>query len=337
MSDRICCVCQQPAGAGARELGGRCFCAEHYARVTHDRRGVWQAGAAQIIGLLLLVGLVELVVSVARPQLEGAALIAASVGMALVPALVWLSFFYQQDRLEPEPKGYVLAVFVLGALLASAVGLPLTRDLFRTADWLGQSLPVNILGSILVIGFGYEFLKYAAVRYFVYPLKEFDERVDGIVYGSAAGLGFATAMNIQYVLQSGGVDLQAGIVQVVVTALAQASFAGVTGYFLGRAKFEREPIWWMPLGLALAAVLNGLFTFLCGEVTRGGISLQAGGGYNRWPGLILAAALAVAVFVVLNVLMRRANRTTLAGAAGAAGAVGTAGAAGAAGAAGGAR
>lgn len=324
MSER-CCVCQQALGPGAKELGGRWYCLAHYERVSMDRRGVWQAGVAEIVGLLILVGLVELIVGVARPQLQGVGLMAASVAIALVPALVWLSFFYQQDRREPEPKGQVLVVFALGALVAAGVGLPLTQGVFRTADWLGASTAVHILGSILVVGFAYEFLKYAAVRYFVYPLDEFDERIDGIVYGTAAGLGFATAMNIQYVVRSSGVDLQAGIIHVVVTALAQASFAGVTGYFLGRSKFERVPVWWMPAGLSLAAVLNGVFAYLTGEVTRGGISLRGGGGYNPWPGLILAAVLAVAVFAALNVLIRLANRAPFGGASSAAGAAEAAG------------
>ncbi|HPL29637.1 MAG TPA: PrsW family glutamic-type intramembrane protease [Anaerolineae bacterium] len=316
MSDPICCVCQEPAGPSAKELGGRWYCAAHYERATKDRRGLWQAGVAQIVGLLALVGLVELLVALVHPQLEGVWLMVASVVMALVPALVWLSFFYQQDRLEPEPKGYLLGVFLLGGLLAMAVALPLTRDVFHTASWLGMSPLVNIAGSILVVGAIHEFLKYAAVRYFVYPMAEFDERIDGIVYGTAAGLGFATALNIEYVLRSGGVDLQAGIISVVVVALAQASFAGVTGYFLGRAKFEHRPIWWMPAGLALASALNGLFTYLRGEVTRGGISLTAGGGHNPWPGLILATVVAVAVFATLSILMRRANQKALAQTAG---------------------
>ncbi len=315
MDDVVCCVCQQAAGAEAKSLGGRWYCRLHYERVTRDRRGLWQAGIAQIVGLLLFVALVEVIVLVARPQLEGTVLLLVSVALAVVPALVWLFFFYQQDRLEPEPKGYVISVFVLGALLAAAVGLPLTRDVFRAPDWLGRSPVTNLLGSILVVGFVYEFLKYAAVRYSVYPLAEFDERVDGIVYGTAAGLGFATVLNIHYVVDSGGVNLQVGVIHVVVTALAQASFAGVTGYFLGRAKFEHEPLWWMPAGLTCAAVLNGLFTYARGELTRTGISLAGGGGFNPWPGLLLALGVAVVVFGALNWLIRRANQATLAGGA----------------------
>lgn len=312
MREHICCVCHQPVGSWDKPLGGRHYCRDHYERVTRDRPSLWLAGLAQIAGLLLFVAAIELVVSLVKPRLEGGALLAVGIVLAIVPALLWLAFFYQQDRLEPEPRGYVLGVFVLGALVASALGLPIIDGVFRTSDWLGHSNTVGILGSILVVGFATEFLKYAAVRYSVYALPEFDERVDGIIYGAAVGLGFATAVNIQYVVQSGGVNLRAGIIRVVVTALAQASFGGITGYFLGRAKFERKPAWWLPAGVSLAAALNGLFTYLRGEVTRTGISLTSGGGYNPWPGLWLAAGLSIVVFLALNMLIRRANRLTLA-------------------------
>jgi len=159
-------------------------------------------------------------------------------------------------------------------------------------DWLDHSLVINLRGSILLVGFIQELLKYAAVRYGVFPLPEFDEWTDGILYGTAAGLGFATVLNIQYVVDSGGVDLGMGVIRIVVTALAQASFAGIIGYFLGRAKFEDEPVWWLPLGLTIAAVLNGLFTVVRGSVTRSGSALAgqtanpgtASSWQQLWPG-----------------------------------------------------
>lgn len=310
MEQKICCVCHTTVGEGARMLGGRYYCEEHYAKVTRERKGAWQSGIAEIVAVLLFVILIEIIFSLAKPNLTGTSLLLAGVVMALVPAVIWMVFFYRQDRLEPEPKVYVLEVFLLGALLASAVGIPLVRDVFRVQDWLGKSTLINVLGSILVIGFVQEFLKYAAVRYSIYLSTEFDERVDGIVYSTAAGLGFATMLNINYVVSNAGVDLRMGMIRIAVTTLAQASFAGISGYFLGRAKFEEEPVWWLPLGVTTAAVLNGLFTFVRGEITRVGLTV------NPWNGLILATAVAVLTFVALYYLIRRANRLTLAQAQG---------------------
>ncbi len=306
MTEQVCCVCHKPVGPDAPRLGGRYYCETHYAKVTQDRRSVWASGVVQIVGVLVFVGAVALVVSRTGLSLDGAALVWGGIVLALVPALLWMGFFYQQDRLEPEPKQFVAGVFLLGGLLASAVGIPVVRDLFQVQEWMPRSTAANILGSILIIGFGQEFLKYVAVRYSVYLSPEFDERVDGVIYGTAAGLGFATMLNVHYVTANAGVDLGMGVVRIAVTALAQASFAGISGYFLGRAKFEEEPAWWLPLGVTIAAVLNGLFTFVRGEIVTVGLR------YRPVNGLILAAVVALVTFAVLNYLMRRANRLTLA-------------------------
>jgi RsiW-degrading membrane proteinase PrsW (M82 family) len=162
----------------------------------------------------------------------------------------------------------------------------------------------TIVGGILVVGFIQEFLKYAAVRYSIYNSEEYDEPTDGVVYATAAGLGYATVLNIQFVVSNGGVDLGTGVIRMAVVALAQAAFSGITGYFLGRAKFESEPIWWMPLGISLAAIANGLFNWLRGRVVRTGVSLT-GASVNPWLGLVLAAVVALVITGVVLWLVRR--------------------------------
>jgi len=247
-----------------------------------------------------------------HPALTGTVLILAGVLLALVPAIIWMAFFYLQDRLEPEPKGYILGVFLLGALLASAVGIPLVENLFHVSKWIYADTATTILGSILVVGFIQEFLKYAAVRYSVFPSAEFDEATDGVIYATAAGLGYATVLNIQFVIANGGVALGSSVIRMVVVALAQASFAGITGYFLGRARFENKPWWWMPLGLSLAAVVNGLFNWLRGRIVQSGISLT-GASTSPWMGLVLAAVVALITLGLILWLIRRNIRTALAG------------------------
>lgn len=308
MPENTCCVCGEP---GVHSLGGRWFCERHYQTATRERRGAWRSNLGLILTLVVFVGLVYAVDSFVQPAFTPSTLLLTGVLLAIVPALIWLAVFYQQDRLEREPKGFVLGVFLLGALLAAAVGIPLVENFFRVSDWLYTDTLTTILGGILVVGFTQEFLKYAAVRYSMYNSAEFDEATDGVVYATAAGLGYATVLNVMFVIQNGGVDLGLGVIRMAVVALAQAGFAGITGYFLGRAKFEHEPIWWMPLGITLAAVANGLFNWVRGEVTRGGVSLS-GGAANPWSGLILAAVVAFVCLGAVSWLIHRNVKSALA-------------------------
>lgn len=273
-------------------------------KAVHERKHVWRNEFLLIISLIVFVGVVYALDGALKPVFTTSTLLLTGVFLALVPAAIWLVFFYMQDRLEPEPKGYVLGVFALGALFAAAVGVPLVENIFRVSHWIYADTTATILGGILVVGFTQEFLKYAAVRYSIYHSNEFDEATDGVIYATAAGLGYATVLNIQFVVSNGGVDLGTGVIRMAVVALAQAAFSGITGYFLGRAKFESEQIWWMPLGITLAAIFNGTFNWLRGLVSQTSVSLS-GAAANPWPGLALAAIVAFGTTGVVLWLVRR--------------------------------
>lgn len=282
------------------------------AKAIHERKHVWRDEILLIVSLVVFVGIVYVLDGALQPVFTNTTLLLTGVFLALVPAAIWLVFFYLQDRAEPEPKGFVLGVFGLGALLAAAVGIPVVENLFRVSHWLRTDTMSTIVGGILVVGFTQEFLKYAAVRYSIYNSDEFDEPTDGVIYATAAGLGYATVLNINFVVSNGGVDLGAGIIRIAVVALAQAAFSGITGYFLGRAKFESEQIWWMPLGITLAAVFNGVFNWLQGVVTRPTITLS-GATTNTWMGLVLAAAVALVTTGIILWLVRRTIKSLQAG------------------------
>jgi RsiW-degrading membrane proteinase PrsW (M82 family) len=203
--------------------------------VVRQRAAWWQSAILAVVGVLVFVGIVIGLDAAFQPQLTGTSLIIVGIILATVPAILWLVFFYLQDHVEPEPKREVFKIFIVGLALASAIGIPLTDQVFRVEDWLYRSSTSLVLGSIFVIGAIEAFIIYLTVRHFIYDSDEFNERTDGMVYGTAAGLGYATALNVQFILGSGGAALGGAEVFIAEVALAHAAFAGVLGYFLGRA------------------------------------------------------------------------------------------------------
>jgi RsiW-degrading membrane proteinase PrsW (M82 family) len=259
-----------------------------------------------VIGLLAFVGLAlgaQKILGLSDP-------VHMSVPLALVlsgvPAILWLGYFYLQDRHEPEPKHYVAGVYLLGAFGAARFAQFIQRDLLPTHETTlaGVSLTADhILRAILVVGLAQEFAKFIVVRYTIYLSDEFDEPMDGIIYMTAAGIGFATAENIDYLTGIGGVFLAVGAANAVVTTMAHACFAGVLGYALGRAKFAsgsgQSRNMMLLGGLTLAAVLNGVFNILEEKVVSAGLSVEP------WRGLAFASGFAVIVFMGTSVLMQR--------------------------------
>ncbi len=300
----ICCICGDPLAPPYRIVGGRAYCERHYATVNKPNPGFWRAGMVQILSVGVISAIVAFLAGRLGP-LDPATLTIVGIILAIVPSAVWLYFFYRQDRLEPEPKTKLAAVFLLALLLTGALGLPLINDWFRMPTWASAESITSLLASILIVGFTWQAIAYAAVRLVVYDTPEFDEGMDGIVYGTVAGLGVATLLNLNYVIANGGVALGPGVIHVVTTALALASFSGLMGYFMAEAKFEHKPIWWVPLGLFIAAVLNGLFSWLLSEISANGLTV------SPWRSLALGMVVALAVFALLLALMRRATEETL--------------------------
>ena len=123
-----CRICDEPA---TRAIGDYAFCDLHFERATRERRGGWQADVASIVLLVAFVVVLYAIDSLVQPQLSGTALIVIGLVIAIVPALVWLGFFYRRDRLEPEPRTMVFGIFVLGALVAHRDRHPPRRPALR--------------------------------------------------------------------------------------------------------------------------------------------------------------------------------------------------------------
>jgi RsiW-degrading membrane proteinase PrsW (M82 family) len=114
--------------------------------------------------------------------------------------------------------------------------------------------------SFVVIAPTEELLKFFAVKRWIYRSLEFDEIMDGIVYTVAASLGFATVENIIYVITHG---ITVGIARAFLAVPGHAFFGAIMGFYLGRAKFNREKEKKLIIkGILLAIFFHGLYDFL---------------------------------------------------------------------------
>ncbi|HWL86963.1 MAG TPA: PrsW family intramembrane metalloprotease [Polyangiaceae bacterium] len=181
----------------------------------------------------------------------------------------WLSFVRRFDRAHPEPRWLVAVTFALGgasALVAFAVEYALvhaTPYLDPSRMTLGGqwfALPLALAVFTLVVGAVEEGAKWLGVSAFALRRREFDEPVDGIVYGVAASLGFAAVENIRY-FAVGRLATSMVVLRAFTSVPAHMFFGAIWGYALGRKLVApRTRVWAF---LLLAALLHGAYdTFL---------------------------------------------------------------------------
>ena len=83
----------------------------------------------------------------------------------------------------------------------------------------------------------------------VYRWNEFDEPLDGVVYGVALALGFATVENVLCVVRDG---LGIGVMRAMFAVPAHALFGAAMGFYFGRAKFDQGGKLWRDRAFLLA-------------------------------------------------------------------------------------
>ena len=135
--------------------------------------------------------------------------------------VLYLAWIWWTDRYEREPKIYVFIVFAAGF----AVSVP--------AYFLNSLL--GFIPVFLVSAVTEEVLKGICV-YWMGRKEEFNDSMDGIVYGSATGTGFAVAENIFYVFSRYQGDPVSSVMRILLWALGHPIYSAMCGRWLGIMK-----------------------------------------------------------------------------------------------------
>ena len=190
--------------------------------------------------------------------------------LTFVPSIVLLLYFTLSDRFK-EPKGTVLLIFFLGFLICLPAGIlnGLSHDFFYDGSKYSENLTSSFLGP----AWAEELLKFSILYLIVLKRNEFNEPMDGLVYGVVVSLGFATYENYTYVYEWAEVIAKEENVNYAelsyLIALGRSYSAipmhglngAVMGYYFGMYAFTGNKRF-LILSLALPYLFHGFYNFL---------------------------------------------------------------------------
>ena len=159
----------------------------------------------------------------------------------LISTGVWVWIVRRYDRLEPEPLKLLLWVGLCGGFMSvipAIIGNSLADHFLGLGGFSGDlsrrtSLPLALIAAVFV-GINEETWKFLATLRLVRKLPEFDEPIDGMIYGMTVALGFAAIENLEYLARFGpGVLVARSLLSIPV----HLACAVIWGYGLARARF----------------------------------------------------------------------------------------------------
>lgn len=227
-----------------------------------------------------------------------------------VPTYIYANLVRRVDKYEIEPARYLIVTFLWGA--APAVIISLILELVFSLPIMalvGENTTTEFVTTALIAPVVEEVAKACAVAaVYVWRKREFDGWVDGIVYGSTVGFGFAYVENLIYLSTATTLAdwLRLFFLRVIVLGFMHGFWTSLTGIGFGVARHRHTD-----MEKAIAITL-GLSAAIAGHVIHNGtlVLAQAGNGASLCVTLV-NYAIFVALMMGLGVVGGRADRALM--------------------------
>jgi RsiW-degrading membrane proteinase PrsW (M82 family)/RNA polymerase subunit RPABC4/transcription elongation factor Spt4 len=218
---------------------------------------------------------------------------AVTVVSAIIPGLLWLWVFTHGRSYRGAPHKILAIAFLLG--MVSVLPAAFIESLFIDEGSIGFGITdLSTLAAVMffIVGTVEETSKFLLVRIGVYRTRHLREPLDGLIFGAAASLGFATAENIGYAIAYGP---EVMMVRGPFSTVAHVIFGSMWALTLNpnAPPFQRKSTGFA--GLLGAALLHGLFNVLA---------------FSGWGILFALLLILVGLIVVLHIFRRVKARST---------------------------
>lgn len=220
----------------------------------------------------------------------------------IVPMVVYLSVIYWLDRYEREPWWLVALVFIWGGLGGAMFGCVINSTVIAAVGMFAGPETAQWVGPVVVAPVVEEVTKIIPL-FGVLLLRQFDNATDGLIYGAAAGLGFAMTENFYYFYQVGtSLGLMAMMTNIFMrtcfSALVHCAASASWGFFLGLGRTQAPVLRWLVL-----PVLGYVVAILIHAGWNGSVTLAAmQDAPHLQTGACAAVALGAVVMFVLTQL-----------------------------------
>lgn len=184
--------------------------------------------------------------------------------LAILPSILLARNVLSYDKIEKEPAGLLIKLFLLGMLSCVPAGIIENIGSVPIESFADNRLMYSMLTYLILVPAAEECSKFVMLRT-TWKNQNFNYTFDGIVYGVIVSLGFATLENILYVMLDGTFTI--AIVRGVLSVPLHCTCGVFMGYYYGvakglevqglrdRASFARK------LAIAVPWVIHGLYDF----------------------------------------------------------------------------
>ena len=224
---------------------------------------------------------------------------AFALSLALVVAVIYLILLRLIDLNEKEPVWSLALVLFAGAIIG-AIATAVINDDFRVQEVFGVAITAEV-SKFIALAVGVAALEgISRLR----GWSEFNGVIDGLVYGAAAGLGFAVGEAFVRELSIGAGSTIFGeeestlgvIWTTLLNGLAEGLFGAIIGAALAAALVARSALLrllWPLAGLALAILAHAGYEALADAEALSGNE----GLWRKWAALLLPIAFVLALMV----------------------------------------
>ena len=224
---------------------------------------------------------------------------------AMIPVPLYVVLVLWIDRYEGEPLWMLSTAFFWGALVAAFFAFLFNTIFGLTISMLAQDASAGEASTAVISAPIVEEIGKSLILFIFFFAKkdEFDGIVDGIVYASMAGLGFAMTENILYygnaAAQSGGILTATVIVRGFFAPFSHPLFTSLAGIGLGLARQSNN------IAVKLATPILGLLMAIFMHSIWNASAVLGGGAAFLLIYIVVMVPAFLIVLVVIALSLRR--------------------------------